>query len=71
MSENRDIIQVLAIYQQRLAKFKREMEDLGVKVEVSASLGVYTSKVELDEEPEEKEAEDYVMLEKEEEKPSD
>ena len=44
--ENRDILQVLAVYQQRLAEFKREMEEFGVKVEVTASLGHYISEVE-------------------------
>ena len=41
-----DILQVLAVYQQRLAEFKREMEALGIKVQVSASLGKWTSTVE-------------------------
>ena len=44
--QNRDILQVLAVYKQRLAEFKREMEALGVKVEVSASVGKWTSTVE-------------------------
>ena len=40
-----DILQVLAVYKQRLAEFEREMETLGVKVEVSASFGKWTSTV--------------------------
>lgn len=43
--QSTDILQVLAIYNQRLAEFKRDMEALGVKVEVSASLGRYVSTV--------------------------
>ena len=50
MTGERDILQVLAVYQQRLAEFKREMEDLGIKVQVSASLGKWTSTVEVDRE---------------------
>lgn len=59
MSEDRDILQVLAVVQQKFAEFKREMETIGVKVEVSASLGIYTSEVELVKEPDEEEAEGY------------
>ena len=40
-----DILEVLACYRRRLVAFKREMEALGVRVEVSASLGRYTSEI--------------------------
>lgn len=46
MTEERDILQVMAVYQQKLSEFKKEMEVLGVKVKVSTSFGVYTSLVE-------------------------
>lgn len=43
-NQSRDI---LAVYQQRLAVFKREMEALGIKVKVTASLGKWISTVEV------------------------
>lgn len=46
MGEERDILQVLAVYQKKLAEFKKEMEALGIKVEVSTSLGRWEIEVE-------------------------
>jgi uncharacterized protein with GYD domain len=40
---------VIDAYMRRVAEFKREMEALGVKVKVTASLGRYVSEVESDE----------------------
>ena len=37
-TEDTDVLQVLEVYQRRLAEFKREMEALGIKVKVSASI---------------------------------
>jgi len=42
----RDILEVLKIYEQRAAEFKREMAALGVKVKITASFGKWYSKVE-------------------------
>jgi len=41
-----DILKRIAIYEKRLAEFKREMEAIGVKVKVTASFGTWTSIVE-------------------------
>ena len=46
MNEDMDIEQVLRIYRQRVARFKHEMEELGIKVNVTASLKKCTSTVE-------------------------
>jgi len=41
-----DISELLAIYQKRLAIFKREIKALGIEVKVTASLGIWESVVE-------------------------
>lgn len=46
MTEEMEILQRLAVLQQKAEEFRREMEELGIKVKISASLGVYTSEVE-------------------------
>lgn len=46
MDEERDVLQLLAVFQQKAAEFEREMEALGIKVEISASFGIWTSGVE-------------------------
>jgi len=44
--KDRDITEILKEYQRRLERFKKECEELGVKVEVKASIGPFYSKVE-------------------------
>ena len=41
-----DIIERMKIYRKRLEKFKQDMAEIGVKVKVSASFGIWTSVVE-------------------------
>jgi len=42
-----DISEVLEIYAKKLAAFKREMKALGIKVKVTASIGPFSSIVEV------------------------
>ena len=44
--KDRDITEILKEYQRRLERFKKECEELGVKVEVKATIGPFYSKVE-------------------------